>query len=447
MKIALLHYTTWPQIGGVENVLRDQAAMLVNAGHEVKILSGAGEDPEDGSEFVLMPELAPNFELNKQVRDVLTRGQSDQSFSQYRSVLVEAIQQQINGVDMTFVHNAFTLHFNLALTRALHDLAPRNKLIAWTHDLTATNADYALPNPTQPPWNLMRTACPDATYVAVSEPRAAELKAHLKLKVEPRVVPDLVDSARLFLLSNEMASSLTSLAIPWRDYIFLLPAKVMLRKNLDFAIEIVKKLCDAGRNPLLFITGTRDENSAAAEHYGTFLRQSLSREMLNHVVFVNEFFPVRHDIMRDLYLLSDCLLFPSKQEGFGLPLVEAALHRMPIWSTDMPAYRALEGSGVFLLDKMEKLPEALRWLDNQPTFRQQRRARRLFDPAIVYRKHYESLLAEFAQPRQNTGKIPPVASTGKIPPAPTDKIPPAPGISKIQSAPATGPLRPPSQPI
>ena len=67
-------------------------------------------------------------------------------------------------------------------TRALHDLAPRHKLVAWTHDLTATNSDYALPNPTQPPWNLMRTSSPEVTYVATSKLRADELEVKYAAK-------------------------------------------------------------------------------------------------------------------------------------------------------------------------------------------------------------------------------------------------------------------------
>jgi hypothetical protein len=141
MKIALLHYSAWPEMGGVQNVMRDQAVMLHKAGHQVKVLTGGGIDSGEGYEFVLMPELTPDFELNKAVTTVLTRGQSDQSFSQYRSVLVEALRAQLTDVDVTFVHNCFTTHFNLALTRALLDLAPQHKMVAWTHDLTATNSD------------------------------------------------------------------------------------------------------------------------------------------------------------------------------------------------------------------------------------------------------------------------------------------------------------------
>jgi glycosyltransferase involved in cell wall biosynthesis len=144
---------------------------------------------------------------------------------------------------------------------------------------------------------------------------------------------------------------------------------------------------------LLLITGAKDLNSPASEHYGVFLRQSLPAELKAHVVFVTDFFAVQDEMVRDLYLLSDCLLFPSKQEGFGLPIVEAAMHRLPIWCQGIPAFRALEGEGSFLLDNMAKLPEALKWLESQQTFRQQRRSRRLFDPAIVYNKYYEPLLA------------------------------------------------------
>jgi glycosyltransferase involved in cell wall biosynthesis len=397
MKIALLHYTTWPEMGGVENVVRDQANLLLNAGHQVKILSGEGIDTKEGHEFVLIPQLDSEFELNKSVRTVLEHGQSDQKFNQYRSVLADALDAILSDVDVTFVHNIFTMHHNLALTQALHDLAPKHRMVAWTHDLAAGNSEYALPNPTQHPWSLMRTVAPEVIYVATSDLRAAELQSQLKLEIAPQVIPDMVDPRRLFGLSPELRVALLSLEIPWRDFVFLLPARVMVRKNIDFAVEIVKKLCAEGRNALLLITGAKVPNSPASQHYGDFLRQSVPAGLQNQIIFLSDYFLVQDDTLRDLYLLSDCLLFPSKQEGFGLPVIEAALHRMPVWCQDIPAFRALEGSGSFLLDNLAKLPEAVEWLEAQSAFRQQRRCRRLFDPAIVSSKYYEPLLESFAK--------------------------------------------------
>jgi len=393
MKIALLHYTFWPEMGGVEHVIRDQANMLRRAGHEVKILSGIGLETGENYVFKLLSELAPGDDLNTNVRTVLERGQSDQNFSKYRSVLVEVLGEALKGMDLTIVHNIFTMHSNLALTQALHDLAPTHRMIAWTHDLVVTNPDFTLPNPTKPPWNLMLTSSPDVVYVATSEHRADELKAHLKPKIEPLVIPNPLDPVRLFALTPEMRESLPSLDLPERDFIFFLPARIMLRKNIEFALEIVKKLCEMGRNPLLLITGAKVSNSPASERYGEFLRHSLPKDLLSHVVFVSDFFVVQDDTLRDLYLLSDCLLFPSKQEGFGLPVIEAALHRMPVWCNNVPAFWAMEGEGAYLLDDLVKLPDAVAWLESQATFRQQRKCRRLFDPAGIYHKYYNPLFA------------------------------------------------------
>jgi glycosyltransferase involved in cell wall biosynthesis len=388
-----MHPAFWPEIGGVQNVMRDQARLLSVAGHEVKIIAGTGEDDA----IQLVPELAANYELNVAVRTVLERGQADHNFAKYQSVLVEALGVALTGIDLTIVHNCFTTHQNLVLTRSLHDLAPYHRMIAWTHDLTATNGDD-LPNPTKPPWNLMRTAAPEVTYVAASELRADEIKAHLKPAPEPVIIPNAADPVRLFGLTPEIADSLPSLNLPSRDFVFLLPAPVTLRKNVEFALQVVQKLVEAGRNPLLIITGPPIAQSTAAAKYGEYLRQTMAKELLPHVVFVSDFFPIDDLSMRDLYLLADCLLFPSTKEGFGLPIIEAALHRMPIWCNKIPAFWATHGEGAFLLDDLAKVAEATAWLEALPTFRSQHSCRQMFDPARLYQTYYEPLLARFAAP-------------------------------------------------
>jgi glycosyltransferase involved in cell wall biosynthesis len=48
-------------------------------------------------------------------------------------------------------------------------------------------------------------------------------------------------------------------------------------------------------------------------------------------------------IIADLYALADALVLPSQSEGFGIPMLEAALHRLPIVCSDLPTLRALAG--------------------------------------------------------------------------------------------------------
>ncbi len=42
MKIAIVHYTSWPVIGGVESVIRQHALLMSRHGHEVAIVCGEG---------------------------------------------------------------------------------------------------------------------------------------------------------------------------------------------------------------------------------------------------------------------------------------------------------------------------------------------------------------------------------------------------------------------
>jgi glycosyltransferase involved in cell wall biosynthesis len=47
------------------------------------------------------------------------------------------------------------------------------------------------------------------------------------------------------------------------------------------------------------------------------------------------------------YLGSTALLAPSLGEGVGLPLVEAAAHRLPVLARDLPVFREVGGAGVY----------------------------------------------------------------------------------------------------
>lgn len=393
MKIALLHPTFWPQPGGVEHVIRDQANMLVRAGHEVTIVTGLGRPTGEDYKVVVLSELSPEDKLNIAVRNTLERGTVDKDFGKYRDRLLKVLGKTLGSVDLTIVHNAFTMHGNLALTAALHELAAKHRMIAWTHDLAAAESDQVVPNPTKAPWNLMRTSAANVLYIAISETRRSELAQMLEPPVQAEVVPNPVDVVRLFGLTPEIRASLASLDLAERDLIFLLPARIQMRKNIEFALQVIQRLCEMEFNPLLIVTGDKDGQSEGSARYADYVRQSLPETIVGNVVFVSEFFKVQDDTLRDLYLLADCLLFPSKREGFGLPIIEAGLHRLPVWCSKMPAYWATEGDGCYVLDTLADLPKAIDWLQDNSTFRAHRRCRKLFDPAVVYREYYEPILA------------------------------------------------------
>jgi glycosyltransferase involved in cell wall biosynthesis len=70
--------------------------------------------------------------------------------------------------------------------------------------------------------------------------------------------------------------------------------------------------------------------------------------------------------LEQLFQASSCLIAPSEGEGFGLPLIEAARHRLPILARDLPVFREVASTGAhyFSGNSPNCLAMAIReWID------------------------------------------------------------------------------------
>jgi glycosyltransferase involved in cell wall biosynthesis len=75
---------------------------------------------------------------------------------------------------------------------------------------------------------------------------------------------------------------------------------------------------------------------------------------------------ISDEYLEKLYAASACLIAASYGEGFGLPLIEAAQHRLPIIARDIPVFREVAGEHAYYFDATS--PEGLAhsvksWLD------------------------------------------------------------------------------------
>ena len=57
MQIGLIHYTSWPTVGGVEVILRQQAGLMAKAGHEVSVICGSGRQFSPNIKTVVLEDL------------------------------------------------------------------------------------------------------------------------------------------------------------------------------------------------------------------------------------------------------------------------------------------------------------------------------------------------------------------------------------------------------
>lgn len=71
-------------------------------------------------------------------------------------------------------------------------------------------------------------------------------------------------------------------------------------------------------------------------------------------------------LLEDFYSRSTCLIAASKGEGFGLPLIEAAHHGLPIIARDLPVFREVAGDNAFYFSGVEAsslVSSLIKWLD------------------------------------------------------------------------------------
>lgn len=283
MRIAILHYSKPPVIGGVERVIGEQAAALRELGHEVAILTRQ--------------------------------------------------EWRMEKWDAVIVHNVFTMPFDLAWTKELIKLThsrPDIRWFNWVHDVR---------------WSAQ---VPKAVHVAVSEFRRQD---YAKITQETiHVIPNGCDASAVLGLTERVRD----LKLEHAGLVLLQPTRFVRRKNIEFGLRLLVELPAAQ----YLVTAAPDPHQKDGTKYFRELKQ-LAKELgvSQRVRFLGEKSALTDSDVRSLYHMADLLFFPSTQEGYGLPLIEAALHGVPVFCSQIPAHREVAVGATFF--KLNASPKSL----------------------------------------------------------------------------------------
>jgi len=347
MKIGILHYTSWPVIGGVETVIRQHAQLLSRHGHEVSIFSGEGAACSKQVPSIVFRELNTREPLVKAAQQEAFSGHPGRVYFQLFERLQDLLRPLFTKFDRLIVHNMLTMHFNMAATQALTTFADQGKrMIAWIHDLAASNSDYQIP--LHQPFDLLRERHPKVKYVTISEARATQFNKLTGSQVSA-IIPNALDFADACGITPEVAQLVNG---QLADSILLFyPTRILERKNIAFALQIVAAMEAIGSRVCLLISAATDpHNPAGAAYFAGLKKLAIDLQVQRSVFWVNDLFHVDERQLRSLYMVADALLFPSKQEGFGLPLLEAAAYRLPIFCANIEPLKSLAPNGTVLFD-------------------------------------------------------------------------------------------------
>lgn len=350
----LIHYTSPPVIGGVETVLARHARHLARQGWSVHVLSGRGGSPGAGISYRRFALLDSRHPQVLGVTRELEAGRVTPAFRALVARIRAGLERAVAGIDVCVIHNALTLHKNLALTAALHEMAARRSLprtVAWCHDVAWANRHTYRP-PLHPgaPWDLLRTPLPNATYVAVSDERRRDLCRVLGLPLAAvEVVPNGIDPDS-FLRLSPTGRRLADVLRLWEPQIvLLLPARITRRKRIEYALAVVAEIVRRELTVRLVVSGPPGAHNPKNRQYLNELRAARERLGLDdEVAFCADLrgpsrrrLVLSDRVMTDLYLMADAVFLPSGDEGFGLPLLEAGLLRLPVFTTDLGSLRAV----------------------------------------------------------------------------------------------------------
>ena len=347
-RIALLHYTALPVVGGVEVVVGRHATLLADAGYDVAIVAGRGRSPDPRVEFVRIPIADTLHPRVRAARAQLDRGLVPDDFEPMVDEATAALRDATSSMDVVIAHNVASLHINLALTAALHAIsqAPtQTRIVLWHHDVAAAMAAYRDELHDGRPWDLVRSSWPATTSVAISAARAATYARVTGLAPDDiRVIPDGIDRAETVGLHPATIRLIRSRGIDGAAPILLTPVRLNPRKNLELAIVTLAALRPLMSGAILVVTGAFDPHDPGSHAYLGRLRSLAAERGVDDAVhIVSEWVagPPTPRLVTDLYRLADALFLPSRDEGFGLPVLEAGLHRLPVFCADIDALREI----------------------------------------------------------------------------------------------------------
>lgn len=348
MKIALLHYSALPVVGGVEQVIGQHARLMADDGHRVTVIAGRGEAIDPRYQFVHLPAADSRHSLVLNLKSQLDRGIVPDEFSGLVERLVDELRNILPGVDVLIAHNVCSLHKNLALTAAIQQVEAQDstmRLILWHHDLAWTSSRYQAELHPGYPWDLLRTAWPGATQVVVSELRRKELAGLTGLPVDRiQIIPNGLDLDQFLKFETQTHNIIKRLNLLESHPLLLLPVRLTQRKNIELALRVLGALKATMPQAALVITGPPGPHNPANAAYLeslVALRTELGLDGAVHFLaeYSRDYLP--EAVIFDFYRLADALILPSREEGFGIPLLEAGLARLPIFCADILPLRAL----------------------------------------------------------------------------------------------------------
>jgi glycosyltransferase involved in cell wall biosynthesis len=281
-------------------------------------------------------------QLHDEIFDTKTRRRGlTADVGQLKGLLKKTLYEFIDKFDihLLIVENAFAIPMHIPLGVALAELVAETEMPTVAH-----NHDFA--------WERQRFAsgCAEDYLVRAFPPRLHSIY-HVVINSEARhqmafrcgissiMIPNVWDfEAKPQGFDEYNADFRQAFGFADNDVIFLQPTRIVARKGIEHAIELVARFnhtaFGAGRGKLLVSHPVLDEGNEyyrRIHDYAKLMEVTLvvRPDLLDNLRCTNEAGGKMYSLW-DAYVHADFVTYPSTYEGFGNAFLEAVYYRKPI---------------------------------------------------------------------------------------------------------------------
>ena len=353
-----MHYTAPPRkIAGVEVVIDYHSRFLTRQGYSVRLVFGKGgganyENVEECEVPLLSPE---NSRVQSVQKEILEKHEKTEKFGKLKCDIKKELKPLFSNLNSCIIHNIPSMPFNFAATAAINELADELKthFIFWLHDTILVREEWA-DSFDKFPITLLNHKNDKITFVTPTSFRAkqfASLKEPYRIP-RMKVIPNGI-SVEEYLKIDEITKELMKrLGLSFDDFIIVTPVRVLPRKNIELALNVVSELVHiSGRKKIkLLITGPPSIDTESVSYEAKLRNIIRMRRLQDTVIFCHDLISFRRQFsndkivkwsVADVYNIADLVFIPSKEEGFGLPVIEAGAARKPIFCSRIPPFQEL----------------------------------------------------------------------------------------------------------
>lgn len=357
-RIGMVHYTAPPkQVAGVEVVIDYHSRILSAHGYNVRLIFGKGGGLDlRNVEEVELPLLSPdNPRVEMVQKDIFEKHEETEEFTKLKHDLKQELSRLFSDLNACIVHNIPSMPFNLAATAAINELVDELKthFIFWLHDTVIVREEWQ--NLVGKfPLTLLHHKNQNITFVTPTSFRARQF-ASLE---EPYnisnmcVIPNGVNVEGYLKIDETTKQLMKRLGLSFNDFIIVTPVRVLPRKNIELALNVIHELVHiSGKKKIrLLITGPVGADLESAAYEARLKEIIKMRRLQDVVIFCHDLISFKRKFsdekiikwsVADVYNIADLVFIPSREEGFGLPVIEAGAARKPIFCSRIPPFQEL----------------------------------------------------------------------------------------------------------